>query len=463
MTFLKWILDHHRVQKKSSLHEYWRVWRMLYRKCVGRSLHAKVMEEVNDTLPLSLTGDKRLQIALLILISAYTATRPGALVYVARNNKEQRRYRISEDSADDDENESVNDDNDNMMDGEEVKTLCYEDVALITLPNPTGIRDILAMEINIQYTKGHQKNPRRKLYILSEVDTLIFDAIVLMVTIAIIDDAFESKIKSKTPIFRQAVSSTNGVQTSDRKALRYHTYLYYIQRLGFAAGFPQILEPYQIRRGSGEAVDAVGTQALLQQVKDAGIFQAYINERVQCDVQAAFLGRPSADALIKAVSHMSRYVDPRAPTELTESGLNTLKSHPEIVRLRQLRDNLTQEARRQYGTVKNAEAAGSKISEMRQKAEAALRCSKVKLRNTAVKESREEFFNTVDTREVNKQLDSTLLGLDQEGWKPTKVEHAIEERRLVAKLLCEQPSDLTHQTNLEYRIQTINTLIALCR
>ncbi len=44
-----------------------------------------------------------------------------------------------------------------------------------------------------------------------------------------------------------------------------------------------------------------------------------------------------------------------------------------------------------------------------------------------------------------------------------KVEHAIKERRLVAKLLCKQPSDLTHQTNLEYRIQTINTLIALCR
>ncbi len=106
-------------------------------------------------------GRQRLQIALLILISAYTATQPETLVYVARNNKEQRRCRISEDSVDDDENESANHENDNMMDAEEVKTLCYEDVALITLPNPTGIRDILAMEINIQYTKGHQKNPRR--------------------------------------------------------------------------------------------------------------------------------------------------------------------------------------------------------------------------------------------------------------------------------------------------------------
>lgn len=49
MTFLKWILDAcPRVRKRSSLHEYWRLWRMLYRKSVGQSLPAKVIEEVND-------------------------------------------------------------------------------------------------------------------------------------------------------------------------------------------------------------------------------------------------------------------------------------------------------------------------------------------------------------------------------------------------------------------------------
>jgi len=121
-----------------------------------------------------------------------------------------------------------------------------------------------------------------KIFLLTEVDTLIFDAIMLMITIAIVDDAFESNIKSpeqlfqirvkkprrslhlrwkksilKTPIFRQAVPSVNGVRTSDTKALRYHTYLYYLQQLGFAVGFPQILAPYDIRRGAGEAVDGV--------------------------------------------------------------------------------------------------------------------------------------------------------------------------------------------------------------
>jgi hypothetical protein len=103
-----------------------------------------------------------------------------------------------------------------------------------------------------------------------------------MITIAIVDDAFESNIKSpeqlfkirvkrprrslrlkwkksilKTPIFRQAVPSLSEVRTSDTRALHYHTYLYYLQQLGFAVGFPQILAPYDIRRGAGEAVDGM--------------------------------------------------------------------------------------------------------------------------------------------------------------------------------------------------------------
>ncbi|KIX08334.1 uncharacterized protein Z518_02990 [Rhinocladiella mackenziei CBS 650.93] len=111
MTFLKWILDvYPKVRKRSTLDEYWRVWCMLYRKSVGKSLHAKVMEEVRDVRakmcssvrekPVMDVDDvflvlhhwvldtsvfpverQRLQLALLLLLSAYTATRPAALVY----------------------------------------------------------------------------------------------------------------------------------------------------------------------------------------------------------------------------------------------------------------------------------------------------------------------------------------------------------------------------------------------
>jgi hypothetical protein len=101
-----------------------------------------------------------------------------------------------------------------------------------------------------------------------------------MIAIAFANDAFNANIKSleeifklqvkkprhslqlkwkksilKTPIFRQAVPSADWVRTSHTIASHYYNYLYYLQRLGLEVGFPQILAPYGIRRGSGEAVD----------------------------------------------------------------------------------------------------------------------------------------------------------------------------------------------------------------
>lgn len=103
-----------------------------------------------------------------------------------------------------------------------------------------------------------------------------------MITVVILDNAFESKVTSmedilrtrvrpprrslefkwraemlKKPIFRQAERTSTGIQTSPTKALRYHTYLYYLQRLGLQAGLMQILGAYVIRRGAGEAVEGM--------------------------------------------------------------------------------------------------------------------------------------------------------------------------------------------------------------
>jgi Protein of unknown function (DUF3435) len=121
-----------------------------------------------------------------------------------------------------------------------------------------------------------------KIFVFSKVDNLIFDPVLLMIILALNDDAFEFNIRSvrdifrtrvrsprqslqlqwkssilQTPIFRQAVPTTNGVQTSSSKALRYHTYLYYLQQLGLATGFMQILGLYDIRRGASNKVDGM--------------------------------------------------------------------------------------------------------------------------------------------------------------------------------------------------------------
>jgi hypothetical protein len=111
-------------------------------------------------------GRQRVQIALLVLEMAYTATRPAALVYVRRNEKRVKGPCIGEDDSDEDEEDNKERDDgksDEDSDwGEEYdKTLCYGDVTLLLLPNPDGIRDVLAMEVDVKHTKGHHKKPKR--------------------------------------------------------------------------------------------------------------------------------------------------------------------------------------------------------------------------------------------------------------------------------------------------------------
>ena len=102
-----------------------------------------------------------------MLLSTYTATRPRALVYVARNVKATKNpYITDDDDLDVDEDLEVKEDleaNDDLELEEdstgdpidvghianEVKTICYKDVTLTLLPNPSGLWDLLAMEVNL--------------------------------------------------------------------------------------------------------------------------------------------------------------------------------------------------------------------------------------------------------------------------------------------------------------------------
>src|SRR6202034_1281603 len=93
------------------------------------------------------------------------------------------------------------------------------------------------------------------------------------------------------------------------------------------------------------------------------------------------------------------------------------------------------------------------VSRMQRLKEArdALQCAKVKLRTATLKESCNEFFDSIDTQEINEQLDLSLLDLNATEWTPPKVEHCLTERKRVAGLLCQQ---LTHRASTYSSRQT---------
>jgi hypothetical protein len=162
----------------------------------------------------------------------------------------------------------------------------------------------------------------------------------------------------------------------------------------------------------------------------ASTFQTYMNQRVQSHVQAAFLGIPSEDALMNILSHQSRYIDPRAPAhydDLPASTRASLSTHPEIVGLQEMRNAIAREAKEMYGSMKNA--VGTKIGELKAKTEAALRCAKAKLKKDTFNGARGEFFATIDTLEINRQLDPSLLDIDKQAYEPEKIVYRLNERR----------------------------------
>ena len=116
---------------------------------------------------------------------------------------------------------------------------------------------------------------------MSEVKQPVFDVIALVLAMAILDDAFLPSIrlvedifktrvslprrslkldfkkdKLNVPICRQPVSTSSGMTTDHIKPLKYQTYLYFLQRLSLAVGMIRAMKPYDLRRGTGEAVDS---------------------------------------------------------------------------------------------------------------------------------------------------------------------------------------------------------------
>ena len=160
---------------------------------------------------------------------------------------------------------------------------------------------------------------------------------------------------------------------------------------------------------------------------DAATYQAYINQRVQCDTVAAFLGRPSNKALLKAAGHMSRSVDPRAPTQASTVKLKEIETDTTLAKLIELRDSLSSEVRRESGTIKAAESTGTRLYQM-------YRTVKSKVQSTRAKTAtRKEFFDTISTIEINAQLRNDA-DLDA-GDRQPQTDHGLSERRMLAELI----------------------------
>lgn len=62
--------------------------------------------------------------------------------------------------------------------------------------------------------------------------------------------------------------------------------------------------------------------------------------------------------------------------------------------------------------------------------------------------ARGEFFSTIDTLEINRQLDPSLLDIDKQAYAPEKIVHRLDERRQVAELMQISMQDLSEKNDM---------------
>jgi hypothetical protein len=176
---------------------------------------------------------------------------------------------------------------------------------------------------------------------------------------------------------------------------------------------------------------------------------SYINERVRFDVQSAVLERPSADGVLRMLTHMSLMRDPRAPVHVPDDVLAALPPDPVITALEQEREQLKDGAYRVQGTDIEAEV---------RRLTAAIGSARTRRRNIISEEYRDDYFRRRPTEDIERHNS----GQEEEEYIEPLVEHQIPQRTQLADLICPRVTDITPQDAVKRRIQAADLMQALC-
>jgi hypothetical protein len=177
---------------------------------------------------------------------------------------------------------------------------------------------------------------------------------------------------------------------------------------------------------------------------------AYINEKVQFQLQNAVLDEPTEDGLIGMLSHLGLMHDPRARKNMVPDEVwAEMPPDPEILALEQERAQLKGIQYRIAGT-ENEDRIRELTKSIAQK--------QVKRTKDIQRKYREEYFHNRPTWEIERQAD----GEEEEEYVEPAIDLQIPERAELAEILCNQAEDLSSTELLELRIRAGELMHILC-
>ena len=177
---------------------------------------------------------------------------------------------------------------------------------------------------------------------------------------------------------------------------------------------------------------------------------AYINEKVQFDIQNAFLDEPSEDSLIRLFTHVSLSRDPRARRNMVPDKVwERLRSHPDITALEKKR-TILRGGKHRYQGRKNAPV----IRELTKK----INARREQRRRNIQMQYRRHYFHNRPTWDVERQGNDE----DDEVSSGPAMDLQISERAQLAKILCNQPEAPNFEAAMRLRSQVCELMVKLC-
>ncbi|KEY73695.1 hypothetical protein S7711_09571 [Stachybotrys chartarum IBT 7711] len=542
MDFLDHLCEVWTITSEGTSWEYWRQYKQLYSSVTGRyvdrndnreilkwhdaylvprhglqppNIDGKPVIDVNDLLALQVfniaydtrifpSERHRLNLTGIYSILAFTGARPAELV---DNEKKKPKDGTWEELWG---KKAISRDEENSRLLEELlvqetegrgrpKALCYEDVSLMVVRDPSTGRDVLTMAIKFIHHKGADNKLKplltiiRTIFFFTLTRRPLMCPILIIISLACADNAFDARgltkasdvfsIKNrgpvvctpirwkrewlKRPIFRRLEGSVTSEEKAPHdvlyEALPYHKLRDDMEKQTLDAGFEEAIGPKAFRRGTANAAngntsDAVRDQMMRHDPKWATFNSAYINEKVEFHVQNAFLEEPTEDGLIKLFTHISIMRDPRASYDMVPDEIwNSLPPDPRLAELEAQRDKLKNGQYRVQG--KDNEAEVRRLTNEIQKLRAQ--------RKKAVQRLyRKYYFYHRPTWDIEKQI-ARALEDDEESeeddkYEPPPINLHIPERARLAHILCHQADDLTNDDLRNLRIEATGLMTALC-
>ncbi|KAF2008362.1 hypothetical protein BU24DRAFT_469047 [Aaosphaeria arxii CBS 175.79] len=471
-SYLWWRKKHSRINKESTMKSYWKRISMYYRDLTDHEMDNDVLSDICNWMPnlhldkskkekfamfvqdlyailhalwvddtKALPGFIRDQLSLLLIISAATATRPGAIVQLQ------------------------------FKDIELLKVRCVEDPS----------RSTLVANVNLEHVKNKDKEGTPKKFTFRLEGLPAFCVVSHILGIGDGRNAFKDGFTSiqqifdlvipeernalrirwkhdmlKKPFFCDVEHTAEGAHILEDKSFPYAKYRDLFVRLGRVAGFEQSLELYQLRRASGKNINEAFTESERNQTMGhlGSTYEKYYTPtHIARDFQAVYFGTPTEDLLIQSVARMGLTRDQRAPVELDENQKEEVRNNPKLVALREQRDNYKNELY-EKGFYPLSKGKTTSIYKKYQETVRKLNSTNQGLCRKRLEKAIREFHTSIDSVEIARQLDG----------KPTTdlltkpaVSFELRERAVIAHMLF-KPFE-----NEKARVRFITNFARLCK